>query len=307
MSGWSTPFKALYDERVTILNSVLGIPLYPSLEEIQVYENKKYLSYWLEANQIPHPKTRVFYHRQEALDFIKTAGFPLVAKTNVGGGGDGVRILKTRGQARQYTEDTFSGQGASKSVGPKWRKKGFLKRVLNKLKDPKAFKARLGQYRLLRSEVQKDFVLFQEFIPHDFEWRVVRIGDSFFAHKKLVKGEMASGSLLKGYGAPPLELLDFVKEITDRHHFRSQAVDVFEAPGGRYLVNEMQCIFGQSDPYQMSIDDVPGRYRHIKGQWVFEPGDFNRLESFALRLEDFLEILKNTEQAAPAQNKLTYI
>jgi hypothetical protein len=54
----------------------------------------------------------------------------------------------------------------------------------------------------------------------------------------------------------------------------------------------MQCIFGQSDPYQMLVNGQPGRYRRIDGNWTFEPGDFNRIESFLLRLEHFIEILK---------------
>ena len=59
-SGNTSSFKLLYDERVRILNTVCGIPVFPSLEEILIYENKKYLSYWLEANNIPHPKTWFF-------------------------------------------------------------------------------------------------------------------------------------------------------------------------------------------------------------------------------------------------------
>ena len=85
---------------------------------------------------------------------------------------------------------------------------------------------------------------------------MVRIGDSFFAHKKLKILEKSSGSLLKNYDSPPLKLLDFVKAITDKHGFYSQAVDIFESERG-YLVNEMQCIFGQSDPYQMMVDGRP--------------------------------------------------
>src|SRR5690606_33952040 len=114
--------------------------------------------------------------------------------------------------------------------------------------------------------------------PHTFEWRCVRIGDSFFAHKKIRKDDKASGSLLKAYEQPPFDLLDFIKEITDRRNFRSQAVDLFTDENGRYLVNEMQCIFGQSDPYQMLINDQPGRYVFRNEEWHFEPGDFNRYE-----------------------------
>jgi hypothetical protein len=290
-NGWTTPFKILYDERLAILNEVLGYRIYPGLEEVEIYENKKYLSYWLAANKIPHPKTWVFYYEQEAMDFLKKAQFPIVAKANVGGSGNGVRILKSRASAQAYVNQTFSGKGAPRSVGPKWRKKGFLKRVIRKLMDREALQNKLNQYKHLRAEVQKDFVVFQEFIPHEFEWRTVRIGDSFFAHKKLMNGEKASGSLLKNYDNPPLELFDFVKEITDRKGFRSQSVDIFETADGRYLVNEMQCIFGQSDPYQMLVDGVPGRYRRIDDQWVFEAGDFNRHESFLLRLDNFIDIL----------------
>lgn len=291
--GWSTPFRIQFDERITILNKVLGIPIYPSFEEIQVYENKKYLSYWLEANDIPHPGTWVFYYEDEALDFVQNAKIPLVGKTSIGGGGSGVTIIKSREEAVAYVKNTFSGKGTSLDVGPKWRKKGFMKRVLKKLLHPTEFRQKLQQYKFQRSEVQKDFVILQEHIPHEFEWRAVRIGDSFFAHKKLVKGDKASGSLLKGYDNPPLRLFDFVEEVTDRRGFLSQAVDFFELPDGRYLINEMQCIFGQSDPYQMLVDGQPGRYRRIGGQWVFEPGDFNRIECFAARVEHVLALLQN--------------
>ena len=39
--------------------------------------------------------------------------------------------------------------------------------------------------------------------------------------------------------------------------FRSIALDVFEPSKGKYLINEAQCIFGQSDPYQMLVDENP--------------------------------------------------
>ncbi len=289
--GWTTPFKTMFDERISILDTALHIPLYPSVEEILIYENKKYLSYWLTANNVPHPRTWVFYYEDEAQAFLEKAQLPLVGKSSIGGSGSGVFILKSQKAAQEYIDHIFSGKGAPLTVGPKWRKKGFMGRVLKRLMHPADFRTKIKQYRHQRSEVQKDFVILQEFIPHSFEWRCVRIGDSFFAHKKLVKGDKASGSLLKGYENPPFRLLDFVKDITDRRHFLSQSVDIFETADGRYLVNEMQCIFGQSDPYQMLVDGHPGRYRLIDGQWTFEAGDFNRYESYLLRLEHFLEIL----------------
>lgn len=293
--GITNVYKNMYDERVNILSTVLGLPVFPSMEEISVYENKKYLSYWLQANDIPHPKTWVFYLEQEALEFVAQASVPLVAKTNVGASGRGVSILKSNAEAIEYVKNTFSGRGAVRSTGPNLRKKGLAMRVLRKMTNPKAFMERLRHYKFEGSEVQRDYVIFQEFIPHSYEWRCVRIGPSFFAHKKMVKGEKASGSLIKGYENPSFGLLDFVKEVTDKRQFRSQSVDIFETADGRYLVNEMQCTFGQSDPYQMLVDGVPGRYRHLQGEWVFEPGDFNKYQSFLLRLEYFVEVLTSNQ------------
>jgi hypothetical protein len=79
-----------------------------------------------------------------------------------------------------------------------------------------------------------------------------------------------------------------VKSITDKHKLFSQAVDVFESPNG-YLVNEMQCIFGQSNTFQMKVDDCVGRYTLQNGSWKFEAGDFNNNESYDLRLQVAIE------------------
>jgi hypothetical protein len=293
-SGLTTAFRTMYEERIRILTTVCHMKVCPSLEEISIFENKKYFSYWLAAHQIPHPRTWVFYYGAEALDFAREATYPIVGKTSIGASGRGVSMLNNQHDLIQYIKNVFSGKGNRPGAGPNWQKKGIMRRVFQKIMNPSALKTKLKIYRYQLTESQKNFVILQEFIPHDFEWRCVRIGDSFFAHKKLMKGQKASGSLLKEYGNPPLALLDFVRELTDKHRFYSQAVDLFETPGGQYLVNEMQCIFGQSDPYQMMVDNIPGRYCFSGGEWFFEAGDFNRHESFLLRLEYFLETLSNT-------------
>lgn len=288
--GVNSSFKQLYDERIYILERVLGYNVYPTAEEVFVYENKRFLSAWLKANQIPHPQTYVFYTENDACEAIVNMNFPIVAKTNIGASGSGVQIIKNSKQATKYIKDVFSGKGAKQRTGPNLKKGGLFKRGLHYVIHPSDIKNKLNIYKLRSRSLQKDFIIFQKYVPHQFEWRVVRIGDSFFAHKKLIKGGMASGSLLKGYDKPPLALLDFVKQITDKHKFYSQAIDVFESKEG-YLVNEMQCIFGQSDPYQMLVDGIPGRYRNINNKWIFEPGDFNQLESFKLRVEYIIETL----------------
>jgi glutathione synthase/RimK-type ligase-like ATP-grasp enzyme len=287
--GLSMPFKQLYDERLMILARENHFPMFPSLDEVLIYENKRYFSYWLKANNLPHPKTHVFYDRKEADKFVSETAFPLVAKLNIGASGNGVQILKNKDAAHRYIREIFT-SGKTSRVGPRLDKGHIIKRIVTKLRDPKSLIERLRVYKTVSRDAQKGFCIFQEFIKHDYEWRVVRIGDSFFAHKKmLIKGK-ASGSLEKKYDNPPLKLLEFVKEITDCFQFFSQSVDIFETSDGRYLINEMQCIFGQSDPYQMLVDGIPGRYVFADGQWVFEAGDFNTHESFDLRVQTAIDL-----------------
>ena len=44
-------FKQLYDERIYILAYILGYNVFPSPLEIFIYENKRFLSFWLKANR----------------------------------------------------------------------------------------------------------------------------------------------------------------------------------------------------------------------------------------------------------------
>ncbi len=289
--GLTSPFKQLYDERLTILVKELKYPAFPTLDEVLIYENKRYFSYWLKSHNLPHPETFVSYDKTETLNFIRDANYPLVAKLNLGASGNGVEILRNKIEAEKYVTEIFT-RGKTARSGPKFNKGNIIKRIWRKTTHPEELFERFKVYSSVASDYQKGFVLFQEYIPHKYEWRVVRIGDSFFAHKKLLKKDKASGSLLKGYVNPPLELLDFVKELTDRFGFYSQAVDIFETGKGQYLINEMQCIFGQSDPYQMLVDGKPGRYLNKNGRWIFEEGMFNKNESYNLRLDYVIRKLK---------------
>jgi len=286
-SGKTSIFRTLYQERVDVLVNDLNYKAFPTFKELRIYENKRFFSYWVVANKIPLPETVVFYNEKETMDFLRSKPYPVVAKLNVGASGKGIKILENNRQAEQYIINIFK-KGISPQTGPRLSKGKIGKRLIQKLTHPKELKNRINTYQEISSDKQKGFVILQEYIPHKFEWRVVRIGHSFFAHKKLISNQKASGSLLKNYENPPLDLFDFVKEITDHHHFFSQAVDIFETGRG-YLVNEMQCIFGQSDPYQMLVDGKAGRYRFIDGEWVFEPGDFARNGCYDLRIEFVLD------------------
>ncbi|MBN1639303.1 MAG: hypothetical protein JW866_10060 [Ignavibacteriales bacterium] len=280
--------KQMYDERVYIISKVLKKQVYPSFEESYVYENKRLLSDFLKAKQIPHPQTNIFYCLNEAIRFSKSTKYPIVVKTNIGASGSGVKIIKSAKELIYYSQLAFK-KGIQRRKGPNKNSGNPQTWLLKAVKSPQYLLKKLKLYKLRAEDKQKHFVIFQEYIPHEFEWRVVKIGDSYFAHKKAKIGEMASGTKNKIYDNPPLCLFDFMKDVCAKTGFYSQAVDIFETPDGHYLVNEIQTIFGQSDAYQMIVNGQIGRYIYNDG-WIFEEGDFNTNESFDLRLEHSISL-----------------
>lgn len=135
-------------------------------------------------------------------------------------------------------------------------------------------------------------MLVQDYQKIKWEWRIIKIGDSFFGHQKLLKGDFASGSGRVGRVDPPKELLTLVKDICEKGNFYSMGADIFETIDNKYYVNELQSLFLSIRDSQMRINDVPGRYKLIDGQYVFEKGEFNRFGSYLLRVEHFIKLLQ---------------
>ena len=88
-------------------------------------------------------------------------------------------------------------------------------------------------------------MLFQEFIPHDYEWRAVKIGESYFVYKKHCIKAKPVDLNIKIFVNPPKAILDFVKEVCEKRNFNFMPLDIFEPKLGKFLVNELQTIFGK--------------------------------------------------------------
>lgn len=292
--GYVDYYKRLYDERIYVVSEILKLPVYPTLNEILIYENKRMLSYFLDARKIPHPETWVFYDMDEAIGFAEKCDVPLVAKTSIGGGGSGVRILRDRAEIIGYINKSFSSKGITRSFLPNIRKGNYLERMAKRLADPgKSIEYFREKKNNAIIDPQKWFVIFQEYIKTDYEWRCVVVGDSYFGHKKLRNiGEKISGTSKVSWDYPSEELLDFLKEIVVENNFWSQAIDIFFNDERGYLVNELQCFWGSKSPHQMIIDGRPGRFVHRDDNWHFEGGIFNSNNSYDLRMEHILKILE---------------
>lgn len=247
---------AALKDRVSILESQYGIPVVPNSDETWMYEDKMRMWYWLESCGIAYPPTHVFFKKSDAVSFAETCDLPIVQKLNFGASASGVTIYQDRRRLFASIDRMF-GKGRALA--------GY-------------------DYR----DRERDCIILQEHVPIRAEWRMVRIGDSFFGHGKGKVGDFHSGSGEVDWTPPPEALLDLLEEVTEIGSFRSMNVDVFETTDGKFLVNELQAVFGAGySKDQLRIDGVAGRYiRSADGRWEFEAGDFARNMCANLRLAD---------------------
>jgi len=240
-----TVWKQMFDERLCVMVEDLGKIIYPTYDELWMYESKRRMAYWLRAHGFPHARTWVFYSCDEALEFGRTADLPLVYKPDLGAVAKGIEIFRDRGALQRHIRRVFR-KGITLPRGD-------------------------------RRDRQWGVVLLQEYLPDAREWRMMRMGNSYFGYEKIKVGDFHSGSHVWRYDRPSDELLNLLKDLTDRGGFTSMDADIFITRDGRLLVNELQTVFGMGHPYEMCVvDGKPGRMLHDgrTGAWRFEAGSF---------------------------------
>jgi glutathione synthase/RimK-type ligase-like ATP-grasp enzyme len=252
-------WKEIYDERLPLLAEATGRPIVPSPAENWLLESKRRVRDWLLVHDVPHPRTEVFYEEGVALDFIRSCALPLVLKTNGGASSHGVFVLRSRQAARRLVRRAFREGVRIRRGDPRDRAWGH--------------------------------VILQEYISHDHEWRVVRIGDDFQCRRKTRVGDFASGAGAVEWAVPSVELLEFARNVTELGRFRSMGLDIFideRAQSPRFRVNEMQCLIGAAPQ-----EEHPARGRWWKDgdTWRFEQGDYYRNACANLRIKWLLQEL----------------
>ena len=258
----SQEIKLMFDERLRIMFHEMGKQIYPSLKEIWFYENKRVQHYWLKYHQYPLLETKIFYDEDEAEIFLKSTEYPIVMKSNHGASASGVYIINSYSEAIKKTK--------------KFLKEGFL---------PKRNSA---------GKSQKGSVYFQKYLKGLKEWRMVRIGNSFFGHGKDMKGQFHSGSGKANWDLPPKGAFELLLDITKKGAFTSMDIDIFEDSDGRMYINELQTVFGNSiAKEQLKINGTAGRYvLNNNNDFIFEEGSFCQNHLCNLRLKYILECLE---------------
>lgn len=263
----SNYLRQVSDNHIELLD-LFNIPVWPTRQENYLYESKCRASQYLEALNIPTPKTIVKYTETSAMECLQEIGFPLIIKTNTGASSSGVFLVKNMKEAYKSIRYLFA--------------KGFL---------------RQGAYR---RDLDYGYVFLQEFIPGVREYRIIKVGESWFGHEKLGKNGsvLYSGSGANSWEIPSAKVFDFCHNIAKMNKFNIMAFDVFETKCGKLLINELQTWFGNYNPSQMYKDGVPGRLIKQDGEWRFEEGIYNFNRGLNLRISEFVRYLNTNEDAA---------
>lgn len=280
-------WKSIFIKRLCLLKDELAGKSVPNIDSIIMYESKVSMHDYYKINNLPHIKTYSFYNYQQALRFSKQCTLPVVLKEDSGSGAIGVRVINNRRQLVKMIHKSFL-------INNKVRKLDGFKAIKNLIK------SKLYPYKIFLDSNKQYFpkrhkssgsIQIQSYLNVKYEWRVIRIGQSFFGHKKLADSRgFHSGSLNKEWGHINKDLLSLVKKWSDDLNLESMCFDVFEDYSGNYYINELQVMFGTSTEAQLIVDGIPGRYVY-KDEWIFEEGDFARNGCNNLRIDLLISIL----------------
>ena len=190
----------------------MGLTVFPDTQTCWSFDDKVSQKYQLEAIGAPLVQTDVFYQREEAMKWLRSAGFPLVFKLRCGASSMNVRLARTLNEAVKLTNQAFDrgfpfhpGHLASvrdhvhtsagkADAGPVRSKKSLD--LIGKVSRYWQRSSHCRQRnRLMGREI--GYILFQEFIPDNTcDTRITVIGKSAFGFTRNVRHNdwRASGS-----------------------------------------------------------------------------------------------------------------
>lgn len=248
------------------IETALGIPVFPDYATRWHYDEKVAQYYLFEALDIPRIRTWVFWDYEAAMEFCRSADYPLVFKHSVGAASANVALVGSSAEAMAlvkrmfrrvffpYTMHEFSFRVSL--LKPSYYR-GLLRRLCNSL----AYIVKneyppLPVYYLF----QKNYVYFQEYCARNpFDIRITVIGNRAFGFTRANReGDFrASGSGAVDYELSkiPLEAVALCFRVSKLIKAQSAAYDVLYDNCGRLVINEITYCFVNTAVY-----DAPGHW-----------------------------------------------
>ncbi len=230
-----------------------GKKVFPDACTCWHFDDKVGQKYLLEAIGAPTVPSYVFYNKEDALDWIKNATFPIVFKLRGGAGAANVMLVKNRRQAKSLINKSF-GRGFSQ-----FNRFTYLSECYKKWKNGRdSFISVIkGIYRFFLSTEfsrmhpkEKGYIYFQDFIPqNDTDYRIKVVdGKCWGFQRRVRKGDFrasGSGELIFDATKIPLAMVSIAQNVARKLSLQSVAFDFIEdKTTGEYLIIEMSYAFG---------------------------------------------------------------
>lgn len=232
-------------DKIEFLEKYKNKTILPSTDSLWFYEDKVRQAWLFEHLNLPYLKTFISYNKQEILDYIENVDYPIISKDKTSSSATGVRLIKTKSEARNHVLKIFS--------------KG--------IKLPEDYIK------------QKNYVIFQEKVPNEgFDLRVIMIGNYYLGYYRFPeKGDFrASGSGIYEKREIPLEVLKLAKKVKESlPKTYMLAVDFLQdSRDMKYYIIETSIFISVESSEQLFVDGVPGRYIEEHGNFKFEKGRY---------------------------------
>jgi len=219
------------------IEHLLNIPVFPNSVTSWHYDEKVTQNYVLHALGAPTPKTWLFWDRDEALEWSRTAPYPVVFKLSTGAGSSNVLKVNTNSEAENLIKRMFN-EGIFPYTMNEYRSKTLPTSVSDMLTLGQRIKnamiyALWDKYPPLHPtwwKPERGYVYFQEFLPdNSFDTRVTVIGDRAFAYRRMNRSKdfRASGSGIFDTNPNLIDedMLKIAFEVSKKGQFQSMAYD----------------------------------------------------------------------------------
>jgi glutathione synthase/RimK-type ligase-like ATP-grasp enzyme len=226
----------------------IGLAVFPNAATCWHFDDKLAQKYLLEAVGAPLAPTYAFFRQEEAVEWLRGAAFPLVAKLRRGAGSYNVRLLRDFGQAVRYCKRAFGRgfspvQGYLADIGTKARKVRTPGDVVAGIKRAGGFfRSVIHGRRTIPPE--RGYVLFQDFLPgNTFDTRIAVVGNRAWGFSRNVRpGDWrasGSGSINYRLERIDLECVRIAFATAAALQTQSLCFDFVRSPTGQPLIVEM--------------------------------------------------------------------
>lgn len=245
---------------IPIIQYEMKIPLYPNWETSWHFDNKIKQYYLLKQHGFPIIESYIFWEKDVALRWLKSATMPLVFKLKGGAGSSNVILVESKSNARRLISRMF---GKGIKSGRIIDKNNLSVKYFRPYKDLRRFVGNIlrrirGEYEPLFWQVDKNYVLFQRFLPNNlFDTRVSVIGGRAFAFRRFnrEKDFRASGSGNIDYDINKIDLrsIEIAFNMSHKLNFQSMAYDFLSNEKKDFEVCEVSYTYVDTAVY-----DCPG-------------------------------------------------